>query len=221
MYNVDTLSLTMNFNRKLENSTKLDWNYIYRIDRTMKGKLVLYSKDKANRDREIRYSKLSNENKELLSRLTKRKQRAIYWHGEYDRYIFTYNENWHNLTIMLPNFKLEELTADAIKYNVNKAIMTYFNLQQKELNELVLNRLDIHCDYDFGEDEDYDIIRNILEKAPDKFYTYQKKLILDSKDGYIMKYLAVRKNEYIEDLMTIENNLLRLDKEKQKNENNE
>lgn len=83
MHNVDTMSLTMNFRRKNETG-EIDWNYIYKIQSKIMKKLVMYKKDKQNREREIRYNNLSRDSKFLLNRLlpvdTKRKKRPIYWH---------------------------------------------------------------------------------------------------------------------------------------------
>lgn len=248
MYNVDTVSLTMNFNRykkrkirkyirisknkrfkivrkrRKQKKKKLDWNYIYRMQCKITKQLVLYAKDKKNRDCEIKYNRLSNENKDILNRLRKngnRKQKTIYWHGQYDGYIFNYNENWHSLIIMLPNYKVENYTKYEIKDKVNSVIMEYFGLELQELNELVLNRLDVHCDYDYGEGEDYDIILNILDKAPEKIYGYKKIIQKNDKNGYILKYLAVSKKKYAEELITIENNLIRVEKGNKDYEKNE
>lgn len=215
MFNVDTLSLTMTFRRYIK-IRKLDWNYIYRVQSKIMKQLVLYETDKQNREREIRYSKLNIKNKIVLDRLMKNRKRRIlpvYWHGKYDGYIFTYNENWQSLTIMLPNNKVEKYTADEIKSNVIKVILQYFKLEPTELNDLVLNRIDVHCDYKFDNQEQYLIIKNIIKKAPDTFYTYKKRLIKDDQDGYLLKYIAFRKNKNIDNLITLENKTLEIERE--------
>ena len=55
MYNVDTMSMTMNFRRY--NAYGLDWEYINRIHKKITSKLVLYKKDKQNmqEQRKFRY----------------------------------------------------------------------------------------------------------------------------------------------------------------------
>ena len=124
---------------------------------------------------------------------------------------------------MLPNSKVEDYTAEEIKNNVIKTIIEYFELEPTELNELVINRIDIHCDYNFDDKEEFIIIRNILKKAPDNLYTYKKYLLKDDGDGYILKYLAVRKNKYVQEIVGIEDDILVIDKEKEtkNNESNE
>lgn len=223
MFNVDTLSLTMTFRRYIK-IRKLDWNYIYKVQSKIMKKLVLYERDKQNREKEIRYSRLSNENRIVIDRILKNRKRRIlpiYWHGKYDGYVFTYNENWQSLTIMLPNNKVEKYTADEIKSDVRKVIIEYFNLEPAELNELVLNRIDVHCDYKFDNEVQYLIIKNIIKKAPDRFYNYKKRLIKDDKDGYLLKYIALRKNKNIEDILTLEEKNLEVESEVEEYENNE
>lgn len=82
MHNVDTISLTMTF-RRYTTGKQLDWNYIYKVQSKIMKKLVLYEKDKQNREREIRYNRLCNDNKYLLTKIrnnSKRKNKTIYWH---------------------------------------------------------------------------------------------------------------------------------------------
>ena len=68
MHNVDTMSLTMTFRRYNEKGD-MDWNYIHKIEDKIAKKMVLYKTDKINRDREIRYNKLSISGRRWLSRL--------------------------------------------------------------------------------------------------------------------------------------------------------
>lgn len=114
---------------------------------------------------------------------------------------------------MLPNDKVENYTAKEIKLSAAKAIIEYFGIEPTELNELKLNRIDVHCDYKFKDNEEYAIIKNILKKAPDKFYTYRKKLVLDNEDGYILKYLAVRKNKSVDEIISVEDDVLEVEEE--------
>ena len=212
MFNVDTMSLTMTF-KKYENEyrNRLNWSYIYSIQSKIMKKMVLYEKDRQNREKEIRYRNLCTENRILISRMLGKRKREIlpiYWHGKYDGYVFTYNENWQSLTIMLPNNKVEKYTAEEIQFNVSNTIVEYFKLEPSELNQLVVNRIDIHCDYKYEDKEEYSIIKNILKKAPENFYTYKKRIIDDEEKGYIFKYLAVRKNNNIQNFISIQDELL-------------
>ena len=117
-------------------------------------------------------------------------------------------KNWQSLTIMLPNNKVEKYPAEEIQFNVSNTIVEYFKLEPSELNQLVVNRIDIHCDYKYEDKEEYSIIKNILKKAPENFYTYKKRIIDDEEKGYIFKYLAVRKNNNIQKFISIQDELL-------------
>ena len=215
MHNVDTMSLTMTFRRYNEKGD-MDWNYIHKIEDKIAKKMVLYEDDKQNRDRERRYNNLSVSGKRWLTRLlssdAKRKILSVYRHGKYDDYIFTYNETWQSLTIMLTNSKVEEQSATDIKQSVIQAIMDYLELKPEELNELVVNRIDICCDFNYDEKEEIEIITNILDKAPNGVYTYRKHLLKDDKDGYILKYYSVRKNKEVVEPLTIEDGMITIPK---------
>ena len=215
MHNVDTMSLTMTFRRYNEEG-EMDWNYIHKIEDKIAKKMVLYEDDKQNRDRERRYNNLSVSGKRWLTRLlpsdAKRKKTSIYRHGKYNGYVFTYNETWQSLTIMLTNSKVEEQSATDIKQSVIQAIMDYLELKPEELNELVVNRIDVCCDFNYDDREEFVIIKNILDKAPNGVYTYRKHLLKDDKDGYILKYYSVRKNKEVVEPLTIEDGMITIPK---------
>ena len=218
MYNVDTMSLTMTFRRYNEKG-EMDWNYIHKIEDKIAKKMVLYEDDKQNRDRERRYNNLSVSGKRWLTRLlpsdAKRKKTSIYRHGKYNGYVFTYNETWQSLTIMLPNIKVEKQSETAIKADVIQSIMEYLQLESYELNELVANRIDVFCDFNYDDREEFVIIKNILDKAADTIYTYRKHLEKDDKDGYILKYYSVRKDKEVVEPVTIEDKMTTIQKKEE------
>ena len=117
-----------------------------------------------------------------------------YWYGKYQNYTFVYNERWNYLMVTVPHFLVEQYTQYQIISQVQNIIMKYFNLKQQEINKIQLNRIDIHNDFKFQDNEELEIIKNILKKAPDNFYTYKKQLLKDDKDGYILVYKSIRKN---------------------------
>lgn len=119
---------------------------------------------------------------------------------------------------MLPNNKVEEQTAEEIKSNVTSAIIEYFGLKPDELNELVINRIDVHCDYQFDDKEEIDIIINILEKAPQNYYTYKKHILKNDKDGYILKYYSTKKNKSIIEPISFETGYIAIEKKGEENE---
>lgn len=204
MYNVDTITLYMSTKRffTLVNSDgkkqrRIDRIYTDYMTLKMMNKLRLTEKSKKNREREKRYNRLSNYSKEVLSRMTKksRKKININWYGSYRGYNFNFNETWSSLTIMLSHNNVEKYTADEIIENTKKVIIEYFNLEPECLNEITLNRLDIHCDYRYEDEEELAIIKNILEyKASNKIYTYKKRPKKDNSKCYIYTYSAIRKD---------------------------
>ena len=105
---------------------------------------------------------------------------------------------------MLPNLKVEDKNAEQIKAEVASTIVDYFELELDDLNELVVNRIDIHSDYKYDDKDEIDIIINILDKAPQNYYTYQKHLLKNDSDGYMLKYYSVKKNNEIIEPITFE-----------------
>jgi len=205
MYNVDTITLQM-LTKRFNIITDIDGRKHRKIDReytdymTLKliDKLKLTEENRQNRVREIRYNRLSNYNKENLSRMTKksRKKLKVNWYGKSKGYSFNFNETWSSLTITISHSHIETYTADEIIENTRNIIMEYFELEPENLNELTLNRLDVHCDYRYEDDEELAIIKNILEhKAPDEIYSYKKRQKKNNSNAYIYTYSAIRKND--------------------------
>lgn len=192
MFNVDTITLSMNCRQyEIEKGQcKItDWKNTSRINKKIKSKLWLKSADKS-----ARQDGMGSDNK----------IRKIYWYGKYRDYTFVYNENWNYLMITVPHFLVEQYAEYQIINKVRNVIMEYFDLQQEEINNIQLNRIDIHNDFKYQNDEELDIIKNILYKATDSFYTYQKQILKDDEDGYILVYKAIRKNKRIDTLLSVE-----------------
>lgn len=205
MYNVDTITLQMLTKRFIivtdadgKKHRKIDRAYTDNMTLKMIDKLKLTEENRQNRAREIRYNRLTNCNKEVLSKITKksRKKLKVNWFGRYKGYSFNFNETWSSLTVMVSHSHIETYTADEIIENTKKIIMEYFELESKYLNEITLNRLDIHCDYRYEDDEELKIIKNILEqKAPNEIYSYKKRPKKNNSNAYIYTYSAIRKND--------------------------
>ena len=199
--NIDTITLAMSFRRCKDKSiwTKnrnadLDWRYIGRINYKITSKLYLPNKDRKIRNRAVKYRGLScNVSRPLFNLFHKEeKDKKYYWQGNYQGYQFKYNEKWQALLIMLPHDKIENYTAEQILEKTRNVIMKYFELQPDDLNELTLNRIDIYCDYRYKDKEELEIIKNVLDKAPDWLRNY-KKDIEDTTKCYLLKYLSQNK----------------------------
>ena len=178
MFNVDTVTLSMNCRQYETETKKVDWKNTSRINKKIKSKLWLKSVDKNNR----KYG-MGPDNKAKK-----------YWYGKYQNYTFVYNERWNYLMITVPHFLVEQYTQYQIISEVKNIIMEYFNFKQQEINKIQLNRIDIHNDFKFQSDEELNIIKDILKKAPDNFYTYKKQLLKNDSEGYILVYKSIRKN---------------------------
>ena len=178
MFNVDTVTLSMNCRQYETETKKVDRKNTIRINKKIKSKLWLKLVDKNSR----KYG-MGPDNKAKK-----------YWYGKYQNYTFVYNERWNYLMVTVPHFLVEQYTQYQIISQVQNIIMKYFNLKQQEINKIQLNRIDIHNDFKFQDNEELEIIKNILKKAPDNFYTYKKQLLKDDKDGYILVYKSIRKN---------------------------
>ena len=177
--------------RQYETETKkIDWKNTSRINKKIKSKLWLKSVEKNNR----KYGIGSDD-----------KVKKLYWYGKYKDYSFAYNERWNYLMVTVPHYLIEQYTQYQIISKVQNIIIEYFNLKQQEINKIQLNRIDIHNDFKFQSDEELNIIKDILKKAPDNFYTYKKQLLKDDKDGYILVYKSIRKNNT---LLSIEKGII-------------
>lgn len=178
MFNVDTITLSINCRQYITETRLVDWKNTSRINKKIKSKLWLKQVDQNNK----KYS-MEPDNK------TKK-----YWYGKYQNYTFVYNEKWNYLMITIPHFLVEQYTQYQIICEAKNIIMEYFNLKQQEINKVQLNRIDIHNDFKFKSDEELNIIKNILNKAADTFYTYKKQLLKDDNEGYILVYKSIKKN---------------------------
>lgn len=195
MHNVDTVTLSMNCRQYISKTGKckiVDWKNTSRINKKIKSKLYLKSANK-----NIRKNSISSNNNVKK-----------YWYGKYQNYTFVYNEMWNYLMITVPHCLVEQYTQYQIINNVQNIIMKYFNLKQQEINKIQLNRIDIHNDFKFQSDEELNIIKNILNKAPDNFYTYKKQLLKDDDEGYILVYKAIRKNNSTDTLLSVERGII-------------
>ncbi len=178
MHNVDTIALSMNCRQYITDTKLIDWKNTSRINKKIKSKLYLKSVDKNIRKDSV------NSDKNVKK----------YWYGKYKDYSFVYNERWNYLMITVPHFLVEQYTQYQIINNVQNIIMEYFNFKQQEINKIQLNRIDIHNDFKFQDNEELEIIKNILNKASDNFYTYKKQLLKNDSEGYILVYKSIRKN---------------------------
>lgn len=170
MHNVDTIALSMNCRQYITDTKLIDWKNTSRINKKIKSKLYLKSVDKNIRKDSV------NSDKNVKK----------YWYGKYKDYSFVYNERWDYLMVTVPHYLVEQYTQYQIINNVQNIIMEYFNLKQQEINKIQLNRIDIHNDFQFQSNEELNIIKNILNKAPDNFYKYKKQLLKDDDEGYIL-----------------------------------
>ena len=218
MYNVDTITLSMRFiriksymykskekikkNKKRKNKInrtlkktklKLDYDYINDADKRIKSKLILQDKDKVLRNKRIKYLNQSLNNKKYLcNKNIYSKEKSYYWRNNFNGYSVNYNEEFKVLLITIPHFKLEKFNAKQIEEHIKTLIKNVFEFEEEELNELVLNRIDVKCDYYYENVEKLLIIKNIIEKAPDQFFNYKKEMNneINEKGGYYVTYTS-------------------------------
>lgn len=79
-------------------------------------------------------------------------------------------------------------------YECSYSGLDYFGLTEEELEPLTLRRIDYYCDYRFRDEIELEIIKNIIIKTSDQFYSYKKE-IKDEPSKYVVKYLALKKNK--------------------------
>ena len=207
MHNVDTIDISMSTLQYKTvkplygfNHQEVDWQHTRQVNNKIKSKMWLDKTSKSNIDQInncLEYGLNANQVEELYKRI---KYHLTYGNG----YIFCFNEYWNSLSAMLPHFMVEEYDEAEILGELEFAISTCFNLEDNEMNELRLNRLDIKCDFKYKNQEEFNIIKNILEKAPDQFYTYKKQIREDTEKGYLFTYVAVRKQKYADSFIRIE-----------------
>lgn len=176
MFNVDTLSLVLNFRK-----------YIKVID--------------INKHLDLK--KITPVNEKILSRLYVKREVSssgipvVKITGNYDGYFFYYNYEWNSLTVTLPHYKVDDFKANEIIDNAKNAVMEYFNLSEDEMVPIQLSRIDIKCDY-LCKDDDIIIIKNIISKIKNSFRYYQKRVQMDNEQGYVVKYSSHIKKNYVE-----------------------
>lgn len=197
MHNIDTVTIGMSIEKyKTDKSgyRELDYEHTYCIEEKIKSKLWLDKHSKEIQEAQRKWSKDDG---------TDYPNEMIYYHGICEGYVFNYNDSWYYLTIMLPHDKVETFDAETIIFECKMEIMDFFGLKEEDLNELVLNRLDIKCDFHYKDLEEFEIIKNIIAKAPDKIYSYKKRLLKNDDEGYILTYSATRKNNNLDELFEI------------------
>lgn len=199
MYNIiDTITLSMTCARgyKVRNFftgklvSTLDWTYAAKMQQKITKKMIIYEKDKNNMSKYVWTSKYKAEKAD------------VNYHKYYKGYYFNYFENWHSLTVMIPHHKLESHTAKEIINNVTTVILDLFELDLEDLNEIVLNRIDIKCDFRYADDEEYTIIKSILSKVVDNYYCYQKEILQNDEKGYILTFSRPTNGEVRKGIIT-------------------
>ena len=205
MFNVDTISLGINLNDISRKSIYIFFksvkDYVLYMDKKFKAKLYL---NEENRLKKKYIQSLNNRNRQYF--ITD----CIYWFGKDNGYSFCYNETRKALTITLLHYKVEQYTASEIITQTRDKIFTYFELETTELPAITLRRIDYYCDYRYRDNHEYQIIKDIVSKATDTFYTYNKE-ITDTDEKYVVKYLA-EKEKYKTDKLSISKETV-LDKE--------
>ena len=154
MYNVDTITLGINFRRQVVNEdykkingklkVEIDWNYVLPINEKLKSKLYLDKKNAEIREREIQRN--DYEVKRVIDKLLKgkrRKEKSVYWKGRYGLYSFCYNETWNSLTVTLGHELIRNYTSEQIIANTRQAVINYFGLAEEQIGEITLQRIDI------------------------------------------------------------------------------
>ena len=55
-------------------------------------------------------------------------------------------------------------------------------------------RIDVKNDYQYQDNEEWEIIKNIIDKAPDTIYSYKKDVRRNDDTGYVVKYVSSKGN---------------------------
>ena len=199
MFNVDTILLGMNFeDRKkkvemLAGRTKIITDYVYvkTVNEKIRNKLYLDDDNKKKLKKVIELKQMAKQSHYILTRKDLSRNLDIKRFGSDGGYGFYYNETRHTLSIHLQHCLVEDFTAEEIINNTKQELMSYFELTVEELEPLTLRRIDYYCDYRFRDEMELDIIKNIITKITDQFYTYKKE-ITDKPSKYVVKYLALK-----------------------------
>ena len=199
MFNVDTITLGMNFEDKTLSYTDLvgnirlrpDYNYIKKVEVKIKSRLYMDSNNRKKKQKLLEKQKWFKYTFGKYSNSSK--QDYIYWFGQDEGYSFCYNETRHVLSITLLHYNIEEFTAEEIINHTREKLIRYFGLEKSDLLELTLRRIDYYCDYRYRDEEELLIIKQIMTKVADTLYTYKKE-ITDTPNAYAVKYLALKGN---------------------------
>lgn len=197
MFNVDTITLGMNFENKTQSYIDLygdvkkrpDYQYLQKVEKKIKARLYLDSNNRRKKQKLLSKQKWSNYKWDRYSNITK--QDYIYWFGQDKGYSFCYNDTIHVLSITLAHYNIEEYTAKEIINNTRDKLIEYFMLESTELMQLTLRRIDYYCDYRYRDEEELLIIKQIMTRVTEQLYTYKKE-ITDTPETYAVKYLALK-----------------------------
>lgn len=199
MFNVDTIFLGINFEDRqkevemLAERTRImtDYEYVKTVNEKIRNKLYLDDENRKKLKKVIELKQMAKQSHHILTRKDLSRNLDIKRFGSDDGYGFYYNETRHTLSIHLQHWLIEDFTAEEIINNTKQELMTYFGLTKEELEPLTLRRIDYYCDYRFRDEMELEIIKNIITKITDQFYTYKKE-ITDKPSKYVVKYLALK-----------------------------
>lgn len=202
MFNVDTILLGINLeDRKKEIETIAgrtrvitDCDYVRTVNNKIKSKLYLDDNNRKKLQKVIEIQQIAKSFHFKFRRKDLDRNLDIIRYSKDEGYGFYYNETRHTLSVHLQHWLVEDFTADEIINNTRKKLMDYFGLTEEELEPLTLRRIDYYCDYRFRDEIELEIIKNIIIKTSDQFYSYKKE-IKDEPSKYVVKYLALKKNK--------------------------
>ena len=178
MFNVDTLSLLMDFRRFMLLLSRSEWSSKHW------DKVMLRNEVKVT-DEKIRLK---------LYRCTEPDKRGCY-KGRFKDYNFFYNSKWNTLTIQITHSKVEKFTCNEIIDSFRETVIPYFNLTDKEMAKIKLSRIDIKNDYLCKNDEELMIIKYIISRTREKFRNYRRVYEKTQPGGYLVKYLSYQTNK--------------------------
>ena len=219
MFNVDTITLGMNFEDKTQSYTdlfgnikaRLDYKYIQKVEYKIKARLYLDSTNRNKKQKLLERQKWFKDTFGSYSNIGK--QDYIYWFGQDRGYSFCYNETRHVLSITLSHYNIEEFTSEEIINNTRDKLVKYFGLEKTELIPLTLRRIDYYCDYRYIDEDELLIIKQLMTKVTDTLYTYRKE-ITDTPTTYTVKYLSLKgKTQKYEDIKFDISKMTVIDKE--------
>lgn len=219
MFNVDTITLGMNFEDKTQSYTDLfgnikarpDYKYIQKVEYKIKARLYLDSTNRNKKQKLLERQKWFKDTFGSYSNIGK--QDYIYWFGQDRGYSFCYNETRHVLSITLSHYNIEEFTSEEIINNTRDKLVKYFGLEKTELIPLTLRRIDYYCDYRYRDEDELLIIKQLMTKVTDTLYTYRKE-ITDTPTTYTVKYLSLKgKTQKYEDIKFDISKMTVIDKE--------